>query len=816
MNFYAHTKSEPNGTPAPREEWEPLFTPFGTRGQSNLNDPSSACTGKSDKNAGPCHHCENLEPQHGHLNKVAHLASQFAAEMFPAGPHRENARKWAYLVGLWHDLGKFAPEWQTYLASKADPHSSEHGGSPSRKEDHSTAGAILTHSLSTAASPFGDLTSYLIAGHHAGLANASYLFEERLKKEVNDWKPHAQSAGVPLTEALPPPPLARPGAGNDAIAFMLRFMFSTLVDADFLATESFMSPHRTELRQSWPDDILPQMLEALETYCELKFPPSPNDPVHQAREIVRNDCARAANHSRGFFSLTVPTGGGKTLSSLLFALRHAVAHKQRRIIFVIPFTSIITQNANVFREVFAPLSRKLGRDIVLEHHSKFEPNKETTENRLAAENWDSPLIVTTNVQFFESLYANRTSRCRKLHRIARSVIVFDEVQALPPALLHPILRALRCLVHDLHTTAVLCTATQPALEARDDFKIGIPAEEITPIIQDEPTLFQSLERVQSHNLGPLDDEALIDHLRNHSPEGCLLVLNTTQAAQTLHEKLRPHAHALHLSARMCPRHVMLVLAQAKRLRKQGKAVVLISTQLIEAGVDISFPVVYRAECGLDSLAQAAGRCNRNGELKDTKGQVYLFQPTDHPLPDGLSDIKANAAITRSHILPTFGDTDLLTPAAIRSYFEHAIWQAGPKTDNWDKAHLVSGEGCLNPKERSDNWAKTYQFKTAAERFRLIDSTTHSVLIPWGSKGQKLTEEIRDLKKQNRAPNRSHYRRAQQFSVQVYEHEWQAIQNNLSFHCDDAFAILDHHQNHYHPATGLKRPQSTSDPNAFCL
>lgn len=807
MTFYAHTKTDVQGKYLDAKHWEPLFTPFGKADDQCQRD----C----------CEKCAAMEPRHGHLNKVAYWTAKFAAKMFPLGHNRDTAYHWGYLTGLWHDLGKFADEWQTYLASKADPHSTEATGTASKKEDHSTAGAIHTHSTSNAKAPFGDLTSYLIAGHHAGLANASYLFEDRLKKEVNDWRLHAQSAGVPLTETLPPPPIARPEAGNDAVAFMLRFVFSTLVDADFLATESFMSPGLRELRKPWPDDILPQMLDALETYCERRFQPAPNDPVNQARETVRQDCAQAAQLPSGFFSLTVPTGGGKTLSSLLFALRHAIANNQRRVIFVIPFTSIIKQNADVFREVFAPLSKKLGRDIVLEHHSKFEPSKETTENRLASENWDSPLIVTTNVQFFESLYANRTSRCRKLHRIARSVVISDEVQALPSALLHPIIRALRCLVHDLNASAVLCTATQPALEQRDDFKIGIPSKEITPIIQDEPALFRTLERVESHNLGPLDDDALINHIRTHSANGCLLVLNTTNAAQTLHEKLSPHTHALHLSARMCPRHVMLVLARAKRLRKQGKAVVLVSTQLIEAGVDISFPVVYRAECGLDSLAQAAGRCNRNGELKSpdgqaTKGQVYHFQPTDHPIPDGLSDIKANAGITRSQIIPNFSATDLLAPEAIRSYFEHAIWQAGPKTDNWDKAHIVSGEACFNPKECTKNWAKTYQFKTAAERFRLIDSPTHSLLIPWGTKGQKLAEEIRDLKKQNRVPNRSHYRRAQQFTVQIYEHEWQAIQDNLSLHCDDAFAILDHHQNHYHAETGLKRPNAPCDPSAFCL
>lgn len=797
---FAHTSKLPDGktTNPDSSTWEPLFTPFGP--------------GVNDCQRDTCKACADLEPQHGHLNKVAYHTAQFAAEMFPENSEEsKSAHQWGYLTGLWHDLGKFAPEWQTYLESKADPHSSESTGTPTKKEDHSTAGAAFTQSLP----PCGPLISYLIAGHHAGLADGHTLFPTgaRLHKEIHDWKPHAQTAGVPLTETIPPPPLTRPNAGSDAMAFMLRYLFSCLVDADFLATEAFMQPDKSEQRHPWPEDIIEQMLTTLEAHLSDKFATSPPTPVNQARETVRLDCENAAANLPGFFSLTVPTGGGKTLSSLIFALRHAKKHNLRRVIYVIPFTSIITQNADVFRDAFAPLSKALGRDIVLEHHSKFDPSKETDANRLASENWDAPLVVTTNVQFFESLFANRTSSCRKLHRTARSVIIFDEVQALPNHLLAPILRGLRCLVHDLHASAVLCTATQPALDQRHDFTIGIPREEITEIIRYPTTLATTLERVTCQNLGQLDDETLIAHILENAPTGCLLILNTTKAAQTLHQKLTPHTHALHLSARMCPRHVMCVLAKAKRLRRLGKSVVLVSTQLVEAGVDISFPVVYRAECGLDSFAQAAGRCNRNGELGTTKGSVFLFQPTDHPIPKSLSDLTANAAITRTQITPNFPDETLLSLPAIRSYFEHAIWHAGLST-HWDKHHIVSNDmPCFDPASKH---LTTYDFKTAAEKFRLIESDTHPVLIAWGAKGRKLEKEIRQLSRAGKSPNRSHYRRAQQFTVQIYDGEWQTLKPILSFHCDESFAILDHHQNDYHPATGLKRPGAACDPNAFCL
>jgi CRISPR-associated endonuclease/helicase Cas3 len=799
MEAYAHTHPDyPKREDAP-EHWEPLFAPDCT-----------TITGEGD-----CKLCRHLDPKHGHLNKVAYHATKFAEEMFPAGsPEAKAAREWGRLAGLWHDLGKFAPEWQAYLKTKADPHTAEATGLPLKTEDHSTAGAVFTRNLP----PFGDLLSYVIAGHHAGLADAVDLFESRFKKHINEWRAHAEAAGVPLSETLPLPPLTRPDAGNDGMAFLLRFFFSCLVDADFLATESFMQPERADHRPQWPDDILARMLHTLEAHMSERFGHPDDDSVNQARESVRQDCVLAAETKSGFFSLTVPTGGGKTLSSLLFALRHALKNGQRRVILVIPFTSIIKQNADVFRTVFAPLSREFDRDIVLEHHSKFDPKNETEYNRLAAENWDAPLIVTTNVRFFESLFANRTSSCRKLHRIARSVVIFDEVQALPASLLHPIIRSLRCLVHDLGATAVLCTATQPALDRREDFNIGIPPEEVTEIIKDRTSLFQTLERVACHYLGNLDDQALITHIIQNAAEGCLLILNTTKAAQTLHEKINRETNARHLSARMCPAHVIAVLEKAKAPRKSDQPIVLVSTQIIEAGVDISFPVVYRAECGLDSFAQAAGRCNRNGELKDAegnriKGRVFLFSPTDHPIPKGLADICANAAITRSQILPNLHDRDLLDPALIRLYFEHAIVRAGEKSDKWDKHHIVSGEACFPPNSHD---FQTYRFKTAAERFRLIDSATHSVFIPWGAEGKQLEQEIRDLKKQKRAPNRNHYRRAQQFTVQVYDNEWQHLKLSLSFHCDEAFAILDHYQDGYHPETGLKRPAAASDPNAFCL
>lgn len=783
---FAHSHPDHPDDPS---RWEPLFTPD--------------CPTLS---GGHCHACATLAPDHGHLNKTAHLAASFAADMFPPGPDREAAREWGRIAGLWHDLGKFAPEWQAYLTSKADPHQADVSG----KLDHATAGAVHSNSRDR----LGSLLAYLIAGHHSGLPDGTPdLFHVRIKKTIPAWGFAAEVSGLPLDLAVPMPPLSRPAAGNDAMAFLLRFLFSSLVDADFIATEAFMQPTRADLRQPWQDDIIPKLRKRLEDHLVVAFAQAPATPVNRARATVRRACAEAAIMAPGIFTLTVPTGGGKTLSSLLFALRHAEAHGLRRVIYVIPYTSIISQNADVFRRAFAPLAAALGREIVLEHHSRFDPGCETETNRLAAENWDSPLIVTTNVRFFESLFANRTSACRRLHRIARSVVIFDEAQALPARLLHPVLRAFTCLVKDLHATTVLCTATQPALDLRPAFPIGIPRDQITPIMPDEDTLFRSLKRVEAENLGEIDDASLVAHIFARASGGALVILNTTAAARELYQSLSGHVPAFHLSARMCPRHIMAVLATVKRLRRRNEPVVLVSTQLVEAGVDVSFPIVYRAECGLDSFAQAAGRCNRNGELEDSPGRTFLFFPTDHPIPETLVDLRAGAAITRSQVLPLHSDR-LLSPEAVRAYFEQAIWLAGPRTNQWDSAEIVSGGApCFPPASKS---LEAYQFKSAAQRFRVIDSETHPVVIPWGRKGKALAAEIRALDRCGRPPTRGHFRRAQSFSVALYPHEWLQSQNRLSLHCDATFAILEHPENHYHPRTGLKKPDAPDDPKAFCL
>ena len=748
---------------------------------------------------------EHWEPLERHLREVAKMAGDFAAAF--------GAKDWGRLAGLWHDLGKYSREFQEYLrkaSGSADPHGEDSGSAG--RVDHSTAGA--QHSAKN--TQLGPLLAYIIAGHHAGLADGIPELRERLAKTVREWEhfaPDEFKAGVismpNLTKSDDAP------AGLFRLAFFLRMVFSALVDADFLCTEAFMSPEQTELRHEWPDDVLEKMETALVRHLD-QFG-EPKTHVDHERLHVRRSCEAAAGLEPGFFDLTVPTGGGKTLSSLLFALRHARRHGIRRVVCAIPFTSIIEQNADVYREVFHELSTELGQDIVLEHHSNLQPQGETTRNRLAAENWDAPLIVTTNVQLFESLFACRTSRCRKLHRLAKSVIVLDEVQTLPVRLLRPVLAALRCLVLDYRCSVVLCTATQPALERRDGFDPGIPHETIRSIIPDRERLYESLRRTKVEVLGSQRNAELMTRVLAERG-GSLVVVNTTKAAREFYTSLGDMNTArFHLSARMCPEHRSTVLAAVKSCLNDKKSTTLVSTQLIEAGVDVSFPAVFRAECGLDSLVQAAGRCNRNGELRDESGaemlgRVYAFEHDGYGIPRQLVELRDSAA-DATQVIPTHLD-DILSLSAIERYFRLHIWTVGQRTNEWDQPDVM---GCF-PAASGKDWQFTLQFREADKRFQMIPQVTNPLIVPWGDRGRALCEELRSRDKIKLPPSLEHYRRAQRFTVQVYDWEWQQLllTGRVESLHDGAIHILIHPENDYDEAFGLRPPSAPNSPTAFMV
>ncbi|MCB1133249.1 MAG: CRISPR-associated endonuclease Cas3'', partial [Verrucomicrobiae bacterium] len=363
MNSPAHTHPDFPNDPS---KWEPLFTPIGAGGEKCQRETCEKC----------CAH----EPYHGHLNKVAYWSARFAADMFPPGRDRDAAHQWGYLAGLWHDLGKFAPEWQTYLASKADPHQADASG----KVDHSTAGA--QHAASKHL--LGHLLAYPIAGHHSGLldaeSNQACQRARLTKTDLSDWS-CAPPEILDSSLASLPPFLKAPD--DFSLGFFSRLIFSCLVDADFLATEVFMNPGQSSIRNTVPDSALQQIADLVRSHIDAFGIPAPDDIVNLQRKAVVDDCLTASGEKPGLFTLTVPTGGGKTLSSLLFALLHAIANGQTRIIFVVPFTSIIEQNAEVIREIVAPLQSDTFTPLI-EHHSALSPEKETERSRLAAENWD--------------------------------------------------------------------------------------------------------------------------------------------------------------------------------------------------------------------------------------------------------------------------------------------------------------------------------------------------------------------------------------------------------------------------------------------
>lgn len=672
-----------------------------------------------------------------HLQSVADMARRFGG-LFDAG-------EWACAAGRWHDLGKYSTAFQDRLKKANDPDA--HIESVGSRPDHSTAGA--QHAVRKLG-PAGKLIAYAIAGHHAGLpdgrSNQKSCLEGRLEKMVPDVS--ACPDGIRNCPAPGKPPIRlRPKTPGFQAAFFVRMLFSCLTDADFLDTEAFLEPDRSRWRGGYP--TLSELAQRLDLHLRALSENADDHPVNQRRADVLSACRKAAERSPGLFSLTVPTGGGKTLSSLAFALKHAIRHGMDRVIYVIPYTSIIEQTAAVFRAA-------LGEAAVLEHHSNYDPPAEDRRSRLAAENWDAPVIVTTNIQFFESLFHNRSSRCRKLHRMARSVVILDEAQLLPVDLLRPCLEAVRELTANYGVSGVLCTATQPALHLREDFSMGL--ENVREIVADPDELYQALKRVRVHNLGTTSDAEISERLRQS--EQALCVVNTRKHARRLFEAIGPGAGHFHLSALMSPVHRAGKLAEIRRRLENGERCRVISTQLIEAGVDVDFPVVFRAAAGIDSIAQAAGRCNREG--RRDMGDVFVFMPEDG-LPRGSFRQNAQAA---EPVLDRYGD-DPLGLKAVEEYFLTLFWRKGEKA--LDQLRVM---------ERMEEGARhfIFPFQEIAKEFRLIKEDTRPVIVPWDAAKSAVADPFELIREVEGAENLAPlFRRFQRWTVTLYDDEWKALE-----------------------------------------
>jgi len=639
-----------------------------------------------------------------------------------------DSSEWGEVGGRWHDLGKYRAGFQRKLrvAGGVDAHIENVGV----RITHSTAGAI--HAVWELGKAHGSILAFLIAGHHAGLPDmhandgAAGALNERLAgdnglTEIRE----ALAESIPADILAKPDSLPAPVGGNDGFALWIRMLFSCLVDADFLDTEEFFDPARTSARGAYPSlAVIKQHLDEWLASKTRSVSAGDVSPVNALRAQVLAQCRSKGSDKAlkpGFFSLTVPTGGGKTLSSLAFALEHAITHGRRRVVYAIPFTSIIEQTAQVFREALV----ELDNDVVIEHHSNMDvcEGSENHASRLASENWDAPLIVTTNVQLFESLHASRTSRCRKLHNLAGSVIVLDEAQQLPREFLAPVLRVLKQLVAHYGVSVVFCTATQPALQPRHDpfgrmLLDGVSDEGTHAIIDDPVPMFDAMRRVDVHIPGNLKAVTPWDELARQivAHECVLAIVNTRRHARDLAAKL-PHAGTEHLSALMCAQHRSDVIARIrKRLaeRAAGRDALplrVISTQLIEAGVDISFPAVYRALAGLDAIAQAAGRCNREGDLPE-RGQVHVFVP-EGGRPPGLMGQGAEATQEMAALGLL---ADPLAPETFRAYFDRYYAR---ESSGFDKQGILD---MLSPQRLA--------FRSAAEAFRLIDDAGETIVVPY--------------------------------------------------------------------------------------
>ena len=668
-----------------------------------------------------------------HLSQVANKAAEFANSW--------GGSEWAYLAGLWHDLGKYSIEFQNKLL--VENGFEAHLECALGKVVHSEAGGHL--SSINGWKGIDRVLSWLIMGHHAGLTdfNSDIIGAKALSPKMKNYQRSRKILeNIPVSILKKNKPKTPFPKGSDA-AFFIRMIFSCLVDADFLDTEEFMDKKRSKLRQrEYPS--LDNLLKYFDIYIKQLCEKAKKSELNQIRKNVLEQCYQAADDKLKVFSLTVPTGGGKTLSSMAFALKHAVKNKKNRIIYVIPYTSIIEQTAKVFREI--PGFEK----AVLEHHSNIIENgekKESACSRLSAENWDAPIIVTTSVQFFESLYACKTSSCRKLHNITNSVIIFDEIQCLPTDYLRPCVFAIRELFDYYNVTPVLCTATQPVItEIKNfDFHFKEGFVNVKEIISDKKLLFQSLQRVKleilKNDFSSVSNKKLSKLLLNEC-QSVLCILNRKEDCRKL-ARLLPDNTTIHLSTNMCAQHRLNEFKKARKALSRHQKIYLISTSLVEAGVDIDFPVVYRALTGLDSIVHAAGRCNREGKMAEM-GRTIVFMPEKQP-----NYVKQQAQIAKEFLKNTALE-EIFFPDNFDKYFRQRYWQLG--AEQLDKKGILS-----KLSGRMD-----FYYRTAAQEFQFIENDWQfPVIAPYGEAQEIINHLISCPWEQ-----RNDFRKLQRFTVNI--------------------------------------------------
>jgi CRISPR-associated endonuclease/helicase Cas3 len=716
------------------------------------------------------------QPLKEHLLKTADLAEKLGGDAGISSLARSAA--------MLHDIGKYSQSFQSRL--KGANHT----------VDHSTAGAREAIGLFTLPphNDFAQLLSYCIAGHHSGLPDygdssdlpdSPTLLARCDKKQLEDYSAYRSEIELATLAFEPRQITPTPDYPYFSISFLTRMIFSVLVDADWLETETYME-QRPKPRGDYESiDALRELMD-----IHLKRFENAQSAINRKRTETLKACIEKAQAKPGYFTLTMPTGGGKTLASMAFALHHAARNGLKRVIYVIPFTSIIEQNAAIFKDI-------LGQENVLEHHSNFDwdPFKKGTGSddetvklyeklKLASENWDIPIVVTTNVQFFESLFANKKSRARKLHNIAKSVLIFDEAQMLPREYLRPCMLAVRELVQNYGASAVFCTATQPNLLP------FLPGVTLTELALNPQELFDFYRRVHIRNVGSLPDADLAQQLNAHQQVLC--IVNTRRHAKGLFDLLDKDGR-FHLSTLMCPLHRKKTLQIIREQLQDGRVCRVVSTQVLEAGVDIDFPVGYRALAGLDSIIQAAGRVNR--ERRNQSGEVYVFEPQTGFIRRMPSFIKQTAQAAQS-VLRDFEHSPA-SLEAIQAYFDLLDTLQDPRRSADVKNILFY----LNK--------PGFEFAKAAENFKLIEDPTVSVIIPYDATAESLLQQVRH----NPYPA-SFMRQLQIYTVNLYQREFESLQAKgaIETYQDMYFVLAD--MQYYDAQTGVILPADAGGEAIF--
>jgi CRISPR-associated endonuclease/helicase Cas3 len=780
-----------------------------------------------------------------HLSNVSNIAKVFSTKI--------GLSKAGELLGLLHDLGKYSDAFQNYLGSATgliNQDEDEYVDSQGLKGkiDHSTAGAQYIWNLSKVKRIQEQIAAQVlalcIASHHSGLIDCLTVdgensFDRRMAKTGN--KTHlaevlkkVESEIIEKVNSLMNDPECFGGVLNELkkiaqqekseksiktqfqIGLMTRMLYSCLIDADRLDTANFENPKCVKKRQDGEYVSWELLIERFEEKLK-KFDNKPEkNKVDNLRKLISNACFDRSSDNTGIFTLTVPTGGGKTLASLRFALHHANKHKLDRVIFVIPYTSIIEQNAQVVRDILETENIDEGR-IVLEHHSNLMPEIQNWKNKLLTENWDAPIIYTTSVQLLETLFGGGTRSARRMHQLAKSVIVFDEIQTLPIKTVHMFCNALNYLTWHCNSSVVLCTATKPLLNNVDENKGRISFDKTNEIMPEIETLFADLKRVEVENkIKPQGWEnkeiATLAIEQTNDSGSCLVIVNTKKNAQVVYDacsKMTDYP-VYHLSTSMCPAHRMERLTEIRE-KLGNEPLICISTQLIEAGVDVDFGSVIRFVAGLDSIAQAAGRCNRNG-LRDM-GKVFVVNPAKETI-ESLADIKFGKEQT-DRILYELksSNEDLMSPLVMNRYFQYYFHnRAGEMTYQVDvgrndnllemlSTNSISAGEYYRINGKKPDICFRQSFKAAADKFKAIDALTQGIVVPYSEKGEEI---INDLFSQFAVEQQFELlRKAQRYTVNAFPNIIKKLKEEGALReVPEIEVLVLRDPRYYHPEFGL--------------